>query len=104
MSTASNRERHPWCYDIPDAIDTYANENPDTNAYLFLLLPALTFNPTLMRPPTRCYVWGTACGGRSHALSQFSVYLRLYYTSLQLRPASAQYPALYPSELRRAHT
>ena len=58
--------------------------------------------PTLIRPPTCCYVWGTVRGGCSHALSQFCVNLHLYYTSSH--PTSAQYPIFYTAEPRRAYT
>ena len=56
---------------------------PLTLAHLIYIL-ALTLNlqnpftlqtyQTLIRHPARCYVWGTARGGRSHAFLQFHVH------------------------------
>ena len=34
-----------------------------------------------IRPPTRCYVWGTAWGGCSHDFLQFFDFFQLYCTS-----------------------
>ena len=52
----------------------------------------------------RCYVWGTAWGGRSHALSQFCVHVYLYLHYTSSHPTSTQYSAFYTAEPSRAHT